>query len=242
MHLPRKPLSKLAVNNTRQTIIEGLHRYGLSELPGRPYDCSFELLAAPLERKRLIMVGFNGSSADKKQTNSQSVTKDYERPYFSNVRAGTEGEWGIKHLANRLQQIPQELGYRWEDVIYTNSLLMCSSSAHSLKTEVIEQEITVEYLVKNSMNFFENITIPLCKPELIIAYSNGLSSLSAASLLMKHFGDVSTLRHSHAKGYYTTYAFKAQFRELQVPVVCIRHMSRFKPNVEYIKEALRLVG
>ncbi|WP_240905247.1 hypothetical protein [Rouxiella badensis] len=49
---------------TKKFILEGLERNGLSNLAGRPYDCSFELLAAPKEKKRLIMMGFNGSLAD----------------------------------------------------------------------------------------------------------------------------------------------------------------------------------
>ena len=40
---------------------------------------------------------------------------------------------GITHLAKRLQQIPSCLGYSWEDVIYTNALMMCSQNAATLK-------------------------------------------------------------------------------------------------------------
>lgn len=105
----------------------------LRELPGRPYDCSFELLAAKSARKRLIMVGFNGSSADGGFTNAEAVINGFNSPCFSNVQASTEGEWGIKHLANRLQSVPEQLGFRWQDTVYTNTLLMCSKDALSLK-------------------------------------------------------------------------------------------------------------
>ncbi|EMP2577844.1 hypothetical protein RGJ22_004730 [Serratia marcescens] len=57
------------METTKKIILEGLERHDLSELPGRLYDCSFELLAARPARKRLIMVGFNGSSADGDFTN-----------------------------------------------------------------------------------------------------------------------------------------------------------------------------
>lgn len=226
---------------TRKFILDGLADFGLSDLPGRPYDSAFELLASPPDRKRVIMIGFNGSLADADITNAQSIEKDFESPTISNVQNGINGAWGITHLAKRLQQIPMGLGYDWQDVLYTNALMMCSKNAASLKAEALAKNRTLEELTKNSMAFFENVTLPLCNPEVIIAYSNGLSSLSAASLLLKHFGEVSTLKYSYPKGYYTTYAFYAKFRSHSVPVVCVRHMSRFKPHEEYIKSAISLI-
>ena len=226
---------------TKKFILDGLADFGLSDLPGRPYDSAFELLASPPVRKRVIMMGFNGSLADAHITNAQSIEKDFESPTMSNVQNGIEGAWGITHLAKRLQQIPVGLGYDWQDVVYTNALMMCSQNAASIQKEALKQNLSVEQLVKNSMGFFENVTLPLCKPEVIIAYSNGLTSLSAASLLLKHFGEASTLKYSHPKGYYTTYAFYAKFHSQRVPVVCVRHMSRFKPHEEYIKSAISLM-
>lgn len=226
---------------TKKFILDGLANFGLSDLPGRPYDSSFQLLASPPQRKRVIMMGFNGSLVDAHITNAQSIEKDFESPYISNVQNGIEGAWGITHLAKRLQQIPTGLGYDWQDVLYTNALMMCSKNAASLKVEALAKNQSLEEITINSMRFFENVTLPLCNPEVIIAYSNGLSSLSAASLLLKHFGDVSTLKYSHPKGYYTTYAFYAKFHGQRVPVVCVRHMSRFKPHDEYIKSAISLM-
>lgn len=227
---------------TKDFILNGLADFGLSDLPGRPYDSAFELLASPPIRKCLIMMGFNGSSADAHMTNALSIMNDHKSPYVSNVQKGTEGDWGITHLAKRLQQIPAVLGYEWQNVIYTNALMMCSINAASLKNEALAFGHTLEGIVTNSMGFFENVTLPLCNPDMIIAYSNGLSSLSAASLLLKHFGDKNTLKYSHPKGYYTTFAFLARFKDRSIPVICIRHMSRFKPQEEYIKAAIALMG
>lgn len=231
----------LSVDVTKNLILDGLANFGLSDLPGRPYDSAFELLASPPARKRLIIMGLNGSSVDAHMTNYLSVINDYEFPHISNVQSGTEGAWGITHLAKRLQQIPAELGYNWQDVVYTNALMMCSVNAASLKNEAFKLNQTPEDLIKNSMGFFENVTLPLCNPDMIIAYSNGLSSLSAASLLLKHFWDKNTLKYSHPKGYYTTFAFLAKFKGRSIPVICIRHMSRFKPQQDYIKTAISLM-
>ncbi len=229
------------MDKTREFIIDGLIRFGLADFAGRPYDCAFELLAAPASRKRLIMIGFNGSSADSKMNNKLSILKDHANPCVSNVHLGTQGTWGITHLAKRLQQIPISLGYNWEDVVYTNALLMCSSSAASLKVEANKFNTTVKDIIERSMAYFEHITIPLCEPDMIIAYSNGLQSISAASLLLKHFGDPDTLCYAQKSGYYTTYAFSAKLSGKSIPVICIRHMSRFKPNENHIKMALSLV-
>lgn len=229
------------MDETRDFILEGLARYGLADLPGRPYDSAFELIASSPIRKRLIVMGFNGSSADSHMTNRQSIIQDHSKPFVSNVHLGTQGEWGISHLAKRLQQIPISLGYRWEDVVFTNALMMCSNNASALKQEASRHKLTVEKLVKFSTRFFEDVTIPLCNPELIVAYSNSLQSLSAANILFKHFGEPGTLIYTQQKGYYTTFAFSAVLNDMKVPVICVRHKSRFKPSEELIEAALEMV-
>ncbi|KQN46884.1 hypothetical protein ASE93_12295 [Serratia sp. Leaf50] len=229
------------MNKTKNFILDGLAQFNLSDLPGRPYDTAFQVLASEPARKRLVIMGFNGSSVDSKMTNSTSIINDHASPHVSNVQCGTEGAWGIKHLANRLQQIPFWLGYDWQDVIYTNALLMCSTNAASLKKEVLCFNQTLPDIVKNSMGFFEHITLSLCSPDVIVAYSNSLASLSAASLLLKHFGDISTLKYSQPRGYHTTFAFIATINGKKIPVICLRHMSRFKPDETYVKAALSMV-
>lgn len=227
------------MERTKKTLLDGLERHGLSKLPGRPYDCSFELLAAPPEKKRLIIVGFNGSLADEDFTNAESVLHGYSSPCFSNVQAGTEGEWGITHLANRLQLVPEQLGFRWENTVYTNALLMCSKNALSIRQEIQRTPIgNLDSLIEKSMRFFEEVTLPLCKPELIIAYSNGMSSHSAARLLLTTFAKGEKPEYvSKKNSYYSTFCFTARFKQLDVPVVGIRHMSRFKPDVRLIQQA-----
>ncbi|HCB3607980.1 hypothetical protein EGH56_23550 [Klebsiella aerogenes] len=230
------------MDKTRDFILEGLSRFDLADLPGRPYDCAFDLLAATPSRKRLIMMGFNGSLADSCMTNRQSILQDYEHPFISGIQEGIQGKWGITHLAKRLQQIPSCLGYSWEDVIYTNALMMCSQNAATLKKEAARHEMTMNEIEANSMAFFEHVTAHLSEPDLIVAYSNSLQSLSAARLLLKHFGDATTLKFSQPKGYHTTFAFMANLNSRNIPVICVRHMSRFKPEESYIRAAVKLMG
>lgn len=229
------------MDKTKDFILEGLSRYSLADLPGRPYDSAFEVIASPPSRKRLIIMGFNGSAADSRMTNSQSIIMDHSLPHVSNVHLGTQGEWGITRLAMRLQQIPSNFGHSWRDVLYTNAIMMCSKNASTLKKEANCHNLTIEQLIINSMNFFEKVTVPLCKPELIIAYSNSLQSLSASSILLKYFGDAKTLIHTQKTGYYTTFAFSALVNETEIPVVCVRHMSRFKPSEGLIETALKVI-
>jgi hypothetical protein len=223
---------------TRNHIIEVLNDLAIGDFAARPFDCAFELLAAPPNRKRLIMVGFNGSLADAVHTNAGAVHAGYEQPEFSNVAYGLEGGWGPKTLARRLTKLPAALGFDWRDTLYTNALLLCSQDAASI-VKVARQSSaqSLESLTRKSMSFFERVTIPLAEPELIIAYSNGLGSPSAARILWEAFGDGEMLDHIDASSYWATYGFTATIGERKVPVVGIRHMSRFAPNVEAIKLA-----
>jgi hypothetical protein len=82
------------VDKTRDFILEGLSRFNLADLPGRPYDCAFDLLAATPSRKRLIMMGFNGSLADSCMTNRQAILQDYAHPFISGIQQGVQGKWG----------------------------------------------------------------------------------------------------------------------------------------------------
>lgn len=223
---------------TKDRIISGLEKHNLHNLMGRPYDCTFDLLAAPKERKRLIMVGFNGSDADSGTTNVQSVLNDFMHPHYSNIHQGTLGNWGIKHLATRLQNVPEQLGFRWEDTVYTNALMQCSKNAASIKKVANKSPGQgLDNLIQSSMHFFAETTLSLCQPELIIAYSNAMSSHSSARLLLHAFGNGQKPQFVNSSAYYSTYSFKARFHDLEVPVVGIRHMSRFKPDINLIKQA-----
>lgn len=229
------------MDKTRDFILEGLSRYGLGHFPGRPYDSAFEVMASPPSRKRLIVMGFNGSLADSHMTNAKSIITDYSHPHVSNVHLGTLGDWGITHLAKRLQQLPHIFGHNWEDVIYTNAVMMCSGNAASLRNEALQLNLTVKEIVKKSMAFFEHVTIPLSEPDIIIAYGNSLQSISAASILLEYFGEANTLKYSCAKGYHTTFAFFIKVSDRRIPVICVRHMSRFKPNESLIKTVHTLI-
>lgn len=79
----------------------------------------------------------------------------------------------VNGASNIWQAAPEQLGFRWQDTVYTNALLLCSKDALSLKKRAQESAIgSLDRLIEKSMSFFENVTVPLCKPELIIAYSN----------------------------------------------------------------------
>ncbi|WP_435608088.1 hypothetical protein [Pseudomonas knackmussii] len=221
------------LQKTRDHILEVLDDLGIGDFPARPFDCAFELLAAPPSRKRLIIVGFNGSLADAIHTNSGAVHAGYEDPTFSNVAHGLEGGWGPKTLARRLTDLPTALGFDWRDTIYSNALLLCSKDAASIQKAAEQSSAgSLEALTRKSMDFFKRVTIPLAQPELIIAYSNGLVSPSAARILWEAFGDGEELDHVDSSSHRATYGFTATIEGRQVPVVGIRHMSRFAPNIE----------
>lgn len=223
---------------TRNFILKALNVLELGDLPARPFDCSFELLAAPPSQKRLIMIGFNGSLADDKYTNAGAVQTGYEQPAFSNVAHGLEGHWGRTTLADRLTTLPNDLGFDWNTTVYTNALLLCSSNAASVSKAAQKSSLAcVKLLTRRSMDFFERVTMNIAEPELIIAYSNGLGSPSAAKILWERFGNGQPLDHVNTSSYYATYGFTATIGERKVPVVGIRHMSRFLPNTEAIKLA-----
>lgn len=224
--------------NTRNFILEVLHELEIGDLAARPFDCSFELLAAPPCHKRLIMIGFNGSRADDTFTNASAVQTGYEQPAFSNVAHGLKGDWGPKTLARRLTQLPTELGFDWNTTLYTNALLLCSADADSLQKTARESSVkSLKALTAKSMDFFERATLSIAEPELIIAYSNGLGSPSAAKILWERFGNGQPLDHVDRSAYHATYGFTATIAGRKIPVVGIRHMSRFVPNTAAIKVA-----
>jgi hypothetical protein len=223
---------------TRNLILDALQDLAIGDFPARPFDCSFELLAAAPSRKRLIMVGFNGSAADAEHTNAGAVLAGFEHPQFCNVTYGLEGGWGPKTLARRLTALPHSLGFDWQDTVYTNALLLCSPDAASIEKAARQTcAANLENLKRKSMEFFERVTLSLSEPDLIIAYSNGLKSPSAAQILWEAFGNQDPLDHVDTSSYGATYGFTATLGGRKIPVVGIRHMSRFVPNVDAIKVA-----
>ncbi|NXZ88989.1 hypothetical protein HZI30_18805 [Serratia fonticola] len=59
---------------------------------------------------------------------------------------------------------------------------------------------------------------------------------SAARLLLKTFGKGTVPEYVNKKSYFSTF-FTVRFKQPDVPVVGIRHMSRFKPDIGLIQQA-----
>lgn len=56
-------------------------------------------------------------------------------------------------------------------------------------------------------------------------------------MLWERLGKGEALDHVDSSSYRATYGFTATFGSRKVPVVGIRHMSRFVPSIEAIKRA-----
>lgn len=210
---------------------------GLAELNSRPYDCAHSVLEGDASSRRFIIVGFNGSNADLKWTNQSSIQDGKEKPLESNVDKGASGEWVSTTLPKRLQSLPGDLGFEINSTVFTNAILLCSENAAAVKKKAKAVGFdSVGTLVDRSLDFFEMVTVAESKPELILAYSNGLTDLSAASVLYERFG-IGDIYESNSSSYYKTFSFMAEISGQKVPVVCVRHMSRFKPCVDSIRKA-----
>lgn len=214
-----------------------LEELGLAELNGRPFDCAHEIFLKETSQRRLVLVGFNGSDADKHWTNKNSIIHGFNNPKSSNVHHGANGAWLSKTLPNKLLKLPIDLGYEVENTIYTNTIMLCSADAIAIKQRSKDVGLSIDELVNKSLNFFENITISNSNVELILAYSNSMNDLSAASAIYQRFGD-SDIYVSNQSKYYKTFSFSSLIAEKKIPVVCIRHLSRFKPDIISIRDAL----
>ncbi len=222
--------------DTKELILQKLNELNLANLRARPYDCSFSLLDSPKEEKRLIIVGFNGSLADDCWTNSTAIEHGFYNPDFFNVIEGSEGKWKAATLPNRLIEVPKELGFDPYKTIYTNAILLCSNDANGIIERTQNEAINLDALIENSMKFFADVTLNLSHPELIIVFGNGNDKYSTANILYKYFS-ISDIHEVESSNYYKTFSFLSKINNRKIPVVCIRHMSRFKPNIDLIKEA-----
>ena len=214
-----------------------LRELGIENLNSRPYDCAFSVLNQDKNEKKLIVVGFNGSNADLEWTNLNSLEHGRENPNESNVLNGVNGEWLSTTLPKRLFSLPTELDIPVNSTIYTNAILLCSENASTIKKKAKKVGFfDVNKLIEKSLDFFEEITVAESSPELIICYSNSMSDLSASSILFERFA-VSEIKVVNENVYYKTFSFMSEIKGLKIPIVCIRHMSRFKPCVDSIKKA-----
>ena len=223
--------------------ISGLNAFELAGLNTRIYDNSFDVLSAPITQKRLVMVGLNGSEADAEFESVQSLEQSFAEDHsFCNVSHGAENGWnGFTGLANRLIQLPRDLGFSIADTIYTNAILMCSKNASVIKEQARFTHLgNYEALKAASMRYFGTVTLALAEAELILAYSNGHSGISAARILYDAFGDNGPIDHVSKHPYWATYSFVATIEGRKYPVVGIRHLSRFKPDPNLVMEAWTL--
>lgn len=224
--------------NILDFILNGLAQTELGPLQSRPYDCAFDVLAAPPSQKKLIVMGFNGSKADKDFSNTEAITADAKRSDVCNVDLGVKGAWGSTRLAKQLAALPGRLGFDKHETVYTNSVLLCSDDAYSVKKAAKETALgSLEVLTERSMHFFAEVTMRLCEPELIVAYSNSLQDPSAASILYAAFGEGEEIDHVCQRTHTATFGFTASISGKRVPVVCIRHMSRYNMQPDLIRQA-----
>jgi hypothetical protein len=215
-----------------------LNELGIENLNSRPYDCAFSVLDQDKKHKKLVVVGFNGSDADIEWTNFSALKHGKENPEESNVLNGAKnGAWLSTTLPKRLISLPTELGFSVNSTIYTNAILLCSENANAVKKKSKDVGFShVNKLIEKSMDFFQDITIEESSPELIICYSNSMSDLSASSIIYEKFG-ISEIEVVNENVYYKTFSFISEIKGKKIPVVCIRHMSRFKPCIDSIKKA-----
>jgi len=217
-----------------------LKELGIEHLNARPYDCAFSVLNQNKKEKKLVVVGFNGSDADLDWTNLTSIEHGKLNPNESNVVNGVNGAWLSTTLPKRLISLPEELGFSLNSTIYTNAILLCSENANAVKKKSKAVGfLHVNELVEKSLDFFEDITISESEPDLIICYSNSLNDLSASSVIYDRFG-VNEINIANNHVYYKTFSFMSEIQGKKIPVVCIRHMSRFKPCLDSIRKAWKL--
>lgn len=210
---------------------------GLAHLNARPYDNAFSVFHSDKAERKFVVVGFNGSDADLDWTNIGAIEHGYNNPHDSNVLNGANGGWLSTTLPKRLIELPDALGFSFSSTIYTNAILLCSKDAKAVKSKakMVGFE-SVDELVEKSLDFFKYVTLAQSEPELILCYGNSMTDLSAASVLYNRFGD-GQIYESNDNVYYKTFSFLSKIEGRPIPVVCVRHMSRFKPCYESIRAA-----
>lgn len=221
-----------------QRITSLLESFELSEIRSRVFDNAYRIFEGPAESRRLIVVGLNGNLSDSEYSNLSSVEHARKNPGFCNVTFGLTGGWGRTNLPKNLVALMDGLGYSFQSTVFTNAILMCSKSESEIRLAAREQGFfSAEEVISRSMSFFEEFTVGESRPELIVAYGNGLSDMSTANVIYRRFGvsRMCPLNHSLDSD---VYSFLAMINGQIVPVVCIRHMSRFKPCIESIKISL----
>ncbi len=221
-----------------------LEEYGLAEIEGRPFDNSFATFTRPLtDQHRLMVVGFNGSNADEGWTTKSTFEKGLEDPDFSNIDIGEKVGWnGKRRLARALKRIPNYFGLDWEDTIYTNAILACSQDAASLAAKVNNSRIngSVSAIKNRSMAFFRNFTMREFEPTIIVCHGNGETSFSTASILHEYLeGDEKVSLETHP--FKRAYWFNGYYNGRKIPILCLRHMSRYRVNEDALRNFARAI-
>ncbi|MEY4762068.1 MAG: hypothetical protein RLZZ200_1924 [Pseudomonadota bacterium] len=170
-----------------------LRKHGLSSINGRVFDSSFDSLLNIHRKRTVLVVGLNGSDADKSIENERSVELDFKAPSVANLYAAN---WGMSILGNefestlqkRLKGIPSDvkelLFPDLEDVplaVYTNAYLACSKDVSQL-ADLLGAARTVD-ISAASRQFFWEFTVPTVCPSLIVAYGNAEECPSAYRML-----------------------------------------------------------
>jgi hypothetical protein len=90
---------------------------------------------------------------------------------------------------------------------------MCSknaAAAAAIKERArLNHLCSYEALKAASMRYFGKATLALAEAELILAYSNGHTGISTASILYDAFGDNGPIDHVSRHSYWATYSFVA---------------------------------
>jgi hypothetical protein len=210
----------------------------ISHLKGRVFDNAFSVFARTLDANpRLMVVGFNGSISDNESTNLNSIKHAQSNVDFSNLEEGIEKGWnGYRHLARRLSSLAELFEVDYRDVVYTNAILKCSQDARSIETEIRLQKSDI---IEKSMSFMKSFTIPTFAPSVIVCHGNAKAKYSTASILRKNLGglEITTLDTSSYGG---AYAFVGKIGNESIPILCLRHLSRFSLNEKAVKEFRKL--
>jgi hypothetical protein len=210
----------------------------ISHLKGRVFDNAFSVFDRTLDANpRLMVVGFNGSIADNESTNLNSIKHAQINLDFSNLEEGIEKGWnGYRHLARRLSALAELFEVDYRDVVYTNAILKCSQDARSIETEIRLQKSKI---MENSMKFMEKFTIPTFAPSIIVCHGNAKTEYSTASILKQKLGGLKTTMLD-TSSYGGAYAFVGKAGNKSVPILCLRHLSRFSLNAKAVKEFRQL--
>jgi hypothetical protein len=206
--------------------IQILDELSLSHLPGRPFDNHFGLFDPSKNKPTLIVMGLNGSRADKGKTNRQAVQDGLYRPEYSNLKNGLDQGWGgSKTLPRRLQQVVNTLGFEIDQTIFTNTILICSENAGTIGEEAQTHGMDIRSIIEKSMAFHKRFTFEVANPKAIFLYSNSLYNFSAANVWRQTMqtSEVLFLRSG-------AYWFHSLVNGIPVPTLCVPHMSRVPPD------------